>query len=113
MLVDAPFNEITRQIIGSAIEVHRVVGPGLIESAYTKCLLYELAARGLKYVVERSVPLNYKGVILESRLRVDLIVEDLVVVEIKAVETLLAIHRAQVLTYMTLTGCPAGLLINF
>ena len=113
MLVDAPFNAVTREIIGAAIEVHRVLGPGLLESTYMPCLQYELAARRLRYIVQRVVPIVYKGIALDTSYRVDLIVEDLVVVEIKSVERLLAVHQAQVLTYLELTGCPAGLLINF
>jgi GxxExxY protein len=112
MLVDAPFNAITGQIIGAAIEVHRVVGPGLLESTYMPCLQFELTARDLRYVVQRAVPIVYKGIALNSSYRVDLIVED-VVVETKSVDRLLPVHQAHVLTYMGLTGCPAGLLINF
>ena len=113
MLTEAPFNDTTHRIIGAAIEVHRLVGPGLLESAYMPCLQFELAARKMRFVTQRAVPLVYKGMILESAYRIDLIVEDLVVVEIKSIERLLPVHQAQVLTYMGLTGCPAGLLINF
>ena len=113
MLVEAPFNVITSQIIASAIEVHRTVGPGLLESTYMPCLTYELAARGLRYLQQRSIPIVYKGVVLDSSYRVDLIVQDTVVVEIKSVDQLLAVHHARLLTYLKLTGCAAGLLINF
>jgi len=113
MLIDAPFNAITGQIIGAAIEVHRILGPGLLESTYMPCLQFELAARQLRLVVQRAVPVVYKGIALDTSYRVDLIVEDLVVVELKSVDRLLPVHQAQVLTYMGLTGCPAGLLINF
>src|SRR5262249_9149577 len=106
-------NRITGQIIGAAIEVHRILGPGLLESTYLPCLLFELGARRLRYVVEHSVPVVYKGITLESRYRVDLIVEEQVVVEIKSVDLLTPLHQSQVLTYLALTGCPAGLLINF
>lgn len=113
MLIDAPFNAITGQIIGAAIEVHRILGPGLLESTYMPCLKFELAARHLRFVVQRALPIIYKGITLDSHYRVDLIVEDLVIVEVKSVDRLLPVHQAQVLTYMGLSGCPAGLLINF
>ena len=113
MLVDAPFNVVTGQIIGAAIEVHRILGPGLLESTYMPCLQFELAAGKLRFVAERAVPILYKGMELDAKYRIELLVEDLVVVEVKSVECLLPVHQAQVLTYMKLTGCPAGLLINF
>src|SRR5688572_32828986 len=113
MLADVTFNVITREIIGAGIEVHRALGPGLLESAYIPCLQYELAARKLRFVTERAVPIVYKEITLDTKYRIDLIVEDAVIVEVKAVEQLLQVHQAQVLTYMRLTGCPAGLLINF
>ena len=113
MLVDTPFNVITSQIIGAAIEVHRVVGPGLLESTYMPCLQYELAARKLRFVTERAVPIRYKGVELDTKYRIDLLVEDSVIVEVKSIDCLLPVHQAQVLTYMRLTGCPAGLVLNF
>ena len=113
MLVDAPFNAITGQIIGAAIEVHRILGPGLLESTYMPCLQFELAERKLRFVAQRAVPIVYKEMPLNSVYRIDLVVEDLVVVEIKSVEHLMPVHQAQVLTYLTLVGCPAGLLINF
>ena len=113
MLVDAPFNAITHEIIAAAIEVHRTLGPGLLESTYMPCLRYELAARKLRFEAERLVPIVYKQIPLDVTYRVDLIVEDVVLVEVKTVTTLLSVHEAQVLTYMALTGCPAGLLINF
>jgi GxxExxY protein len=113
MLVEAPFNAITREIIGAAIEVHRVVGPGLLESAYTPCLEYELAVRRLRFVKQRSLPLTYKGMTLDAQYRIDLLVEDVIVVEVKSIDCLAPVHKAQLLTYMRLTKCPAGLLINF
>jgi GxxExxY protein len=113
MLVDAPFNPITKQIIGAALEVHRTLGPGLLESTYMPCLKFKPAARNVKFVAERAVPILYKGMALEMKYRVDLIVEGLVVVEVKSVDALLPVHQAQVLAYMSLTNCPAGLLINF
>ena len=113
MLTQAPFNAVTREILGAGIEVHRVLGPGLLESTYMPCLQYELAERKLRFVSQRIVPITYKGRSMDTTYRVDLIVEDLVVVEVKSVAGSAAVHQAQVLTYMRLTGCPAGLLINF
>jgi GxxExxY protein len=113
VLVEAPFNGLTHKIIGAAIEAHRTLGPGLLESTYLACLRFELAARHLRFASERAIPLVYKGMMLETSYRVDLIVEDVVVVEVKSVIGPVAVHVAQVLTYMKLTGCPAGLLINF
>ena len=113
MLVDTPFNHITKDIIGAAIEVHKVLGPGLLESTYTRCLQFELAERNLRFAIQRSVPIVYKRRPIDANYRIDLIVEETVVVEVKSVDVLLPVHQSQVLTYMTLTGCRAGLLINF
>jgi len=113
MLVDAPFNAVTREIIGAAIDVHRALGPGLLESVYMQCLQYELSLRKLRFVTQRAVPIVYRGITLDARYRIDLIVEDVVIVEVKSVEQLAPVHRAQALTYMALLGCPGGLLINF
>ena len=112
MLIEA-FNETTGEIIAAAIEVHRALGPGLLESTYSECLQMELAMRRLRYVTQNTLPIVYKGRTLDTSYRVDLIVEDCVVVEVKSVATILPVHHAQVLTYLRLTGCPAGLLINF
>jgi GxxExxY protein len=106
-------NALTGQIIGAAIEVHRHLGPGLLESSYTRCLHHELRSRHIKFVEERAVPLAYKGLVLDASYRVDLLVEDAVIVELKCVEALASIHEAQLLTYLRLTNCPVGLLINF
>jgi GxxExxY protein len=113
MLADVPFNALTRDIIGAASEVHRALGPGLLESSYAPCLRRELTLRGIPYRAEQTVRIEYKGVVLDPAYRVDLIVEDAVVVELKSVDRLISVHDAQVLTYMRLTSCPAGLLINF
>lgn len=107
------FNDVTHKILGAAIEVHRTLGPGLLESIYLECLQFELASRKLRFVVQRPVPIIYKGNALDADYRIDLIVEDLVVVEVKAIASLLPVHQAQLLTYLRLTGCPVGLLINF
>jgi GxxExxY protein len=113
MLVDTPVNVITGQIIGAAIEVHRILGPGLLESTYMPCLQFELATRKLRFVAQQAVPIRYKEMELDAKYRIDLLVEDLVVVEVKSVDYLLPVHQAQVLTYIRLLGRPAGLLINF
>jgi GxxExxY protein len=107
------FSEITGRILSAAIEVHRTLGPGLLEAVYAPCLQYELAARKLRYVTQRTVPIVYKTLAFEGCYRVDLIVEGVVVVELKAATILTQIHQAQLLTYMRLANCPAGLLINF
>jgi GxxExxY protein len=107
------FNDITREILGAAIEVHRTLGPGLLESIYAPCLQFELTIRKLKFVAQRPIPIVYKGIPLEISYRIDLIVEDLVVVEVKSVAALTSVFEAQLLTYLQLTHCAAGLLINF
>jgi GxxExxY protein len=107
------FNDVTGRILAAAIEVHRILGPGLLESIYTPCLQFELSERKLRFVAQRSVPIVYKGVPMDAAYRIDLMVEDVVVVEVKSVAAVLPVHQAQVLTYMQLTGCPLGLLINF
>jgi GxxExxY protein len=106
-------NELSKIIIGCAIEVHKALGPGLLESAYLECLFYELQQAGLKVEKQKALPLVYKEVKLETGYRLDIIVENKVVLEIKAVEALNDIHMAQVITYLKLTGCKLGLLMNF
>jgi len=106
-------NEISEQIIGAAIEVHRELGPGLLESAYEECLAHEMNLRGLVFERQKPLPVIYKGIRVECGFRLDFIVHDLVVVELKAVEELANIHQAQVMTYLKLTRCKLGLLINF
>lgn len=106
-------NEITETIIGSAIEVHRGLGAGLLESAYEECLCYELAQAGLKFERQVNLPVIYKGVRLECGYRMDLVVENLVIVEIKAVEQIIKIHEVQLLSYLRLHQKSVGLLINF
>jgi GxxExxY protein len=113
MLTTGSFNDVTREVIGAAIEVHRNLGPGLLESTYLPCLEYEMTARRLQYVRQRLVPVVYKTMRLDATYRIDLVVEDLVIVELKSVEHLLPVHSSQVLTYLHLTGRPAGLLIDF
>jgi GxxExxY protein len=106
-------NEITREIIGASIEVHKILGPGLLESAYEECLCKELDIRGYQYKRQIKLPLAYKGHKLDCGYRLDLLVQDTVVVEIKAVDALHPIHEAQLLTYMKHGGWKVGLLINF
>jgi GxxExxY protein len=106
-------NELTEKIIGACIEVHRHLGPGLLESAYQACLCRELELQGLKFEREKSLPIEYKGHHVDCGYRLDLVIENEVVVELKAVERLLPIHEAQLLTYLKLTGIQLGLLINF
>ena len=105
--------ELTREIIGAAIEVHRVLGPGLLESAYEECLAKELSSRGLRFQRQKPLPLVYKDVKLECGYRVDILVEGRVVLELKAIEAVPPICEAVLLTYLRLSGCRIGLLINF
>ena len=106
-------NEISEKIIGCAIEVHKSLGPGLLESAYLECLFYELQKAGLKAEKQKPLPLVYKEVKLDVGYRIDLVVEGKVIIELKSVEALNEIHIAQVLTYLKLSGCKLGLLMNF
>jgi GxxExxY protein len=106
-------NDLTGQIIGSAIEVHKPLGPGLLESAYEECLCHEFNLRGISYKRHHAVPVQYKGAKLDCGYRIDVLVEDRVVLELKSVDCLEPIHEAQVLTYLKLTGHKVGLLINF
>ncbi len=106
-------NELTNQIIGAAIEVHKAFGPGLLESIYEDCLAVELRLRGIPFERQKPIPLKYKGYKVGANLRIDLLVANKVVVELKSVNMLLPIHEAQLLTYLKLTQCSTGLLINF
>jgi GxxExxY protein len=106
-------NLLTKQIIGAAIEVHREKGPGLLESAYESCLVHELTLRGLSWARQVAVPLTYKGTVIDVAFRADLIVEDKVLVELKAIESVLPVHKAQLLSYIRETNHRVGLLINF
>ena len=110
---DTPENALTDRIIGAAIEVHRHLGPGLLETAYQECLCYELSQQGLRFEQEVALPVRYKGIKLDCGYRMDLVVEDTVLVEIKAIEGLLPVHSAQLLTYLKSSGKRVGLLINF
>ena len=105
--------DLTEQIIGSAIEVHRGLGPGLLESAYEECLCHELYLRGLKFQRQLPLPVEYKGVYLDCGYRIDIIVENAVILELKCVEHIDSVHEAQLLTYLKLTGKRVGLIFNF
>lgn len=114
MLFNEPFeNKITDKIIGCAIEVHKCLGPGLLESAYEECLCYELAQAGLEYKRQVALPVIYKGVRLNCGYRMDIVVENLVIVEIKAVDRILPVHEAQLLSYLKIHNKKVGLLLNF
>ena len=104
---------VTEPIIGAAIEVHRVLGPGLLESVYERCLCYELEQRGIAFERQVGLPVNYKGRSLDCDLRIDILIPGLVIVEVKAVQGIVPIHEAQLLTYMKLAKVSRGLLINF
>jgi GxxExxY protein len=106
-------SELTFKVIGCAIEVHKNIGPGLLESVYEKCFLRELGLKGIQYKNQLKVPLEYKGVSLEAELRCDVLIEDILLVEIKAIEGFLPVHEAVLLTYMHLLKKAKGILINF
>ncbi|MBE3085757.1 MAG: GxxExxY protein [Bacteroidia bacterium] len=106
-------NEITQRIIGCAIEVHRNLGPGLLESAYEECLAYELIKMGLNFKRQQPTPVVYKEIKLECGYRIDILVENLVVIELKVVDIINPVHEAQILTYMKFANKSIGLLINF
>jgi len=111
--VKQSINEITEKIIGAAIAVHKELGPGLLESAYEACLVYELAQSGLKVENQKPLPVFYRGVNVDCGYRIDLLVEDQVIIELKSIEKLEPIHEAQLLSYLKLSGHKIGLLINF
>jgi len=106
-------DELTYEIVGCAIEVHKQLGPGLLESVYQKCFARELCLRNLRFISQILTPINYKGIILDADLRLDILVEDLIIVELKSMEGILPVHEAQLLTYMKLLQKPKGILINF
>ncbi len=106
-------NNLTEQIIGAAIEVHRHLGPGLLESAYETCLAYELEQLDLKVERQKALPLVYKDIRLDQGYRLDLLVEGKVIVELKVVEQITPVHKAQILSYLKFSGCEIGLLLNF
>ncbi|MCK4655010.1 MAG: GxxExxY protein [Candidatus Cloacimonetes bacterium] len=107
------FEELTDNIIKAAIEVHKILGPGLLESAYEECFVYELIKMGLNIKKQLLVPIKYKDIKLKTNYRLDLLVENKVIVELKTVEKLMPVHEAQLITYLKLSGYRVGLLINF
>lgn len=110
--IPASTEEVARQIVDAAFKVHVTLGPGLLESVYETCLVHELRKRGLRVSTQVTLPIEYDGLVIDSGLRLDLLVEDAVVVELKAAERLLPVHTAQILTYLKLTGHRLGLLIK-
>ena len=107
------FDELSKRAIGCALEVHRTLGPGLLESAYRQCLARELSLAQLPFRMELPLPIEYKGVLLDCGYRMDVVVNEVLLLELKSVEALLPIHEAQILSYMRLAKIPTGLLINF
>jgi GxxExxY protein len=111
--MNTQIDQLTDRVIGAAIEVHRELGPGLLETAYQRALAHELHLRGLMFEEQKLCPIKYKDLIIDDAYRLDFLIDGLVVVELKTVDTLLAVHDAQVLTYLKFTGCHIGLLLNF
>jgi len=107
------FDDLSNRVIGCAINVHRELGPGLLESTYEQCLAQELKLNGMSFFLQHPLPVEYKGVRLDCGYRVDILVEDNLILELKSVEAIKGIHAAQLLTYMKLSGVRTGLLINF
>ena len=107
------FSELSNRVIGCAIEVHRLLGPGLLESAYEQCLAHELRQNKIEFKLQRPVPVEYKGIKLDCGYRIDILVEDEIILELKSVEKLTGIHEAQLLTYMKLAAIRQGFLLNF
>jgi GxxExxY protein len=108
-----PAEAVARRVVDAAFQVHRALGPGLLESVYQTCLCHELATQGVGHRSQVALPINYKGLVIDGGLRIDLLAADLVIVEIKAIEQILPVHRAQLLTYLKLADLRLGLLINF
>jgi GxxExxY protein len=107
------YNQVTQAIIGAAIQVHKSIGPGLLESAYEACLAYELGEIGLTVERQKPLPLVYKNIKLDCGNRVDILIEEKIIVEVKAIDQVLPVHLAQMLSYLRISGCKVGLLINF
>ena len=107
------FDKLSNRVIGCAIEVHRNIGPGLLESTYEQCLAHEFKMEGMPFKLQHPLPVAYKGLKLDCGYRIDLLVDNSLIVELKSVESLLPIHQAQLLTYLKLSGIKIGLLINF
>lgn len=107
------FDELSNKVIGCALKVHKVLGPGLLESTYEQCLCYELSQAGLNFERQKELPVSYEGVMIDCGYRIDILVEDRLIIELKSVDELQRIHEAQLLTYMKLSAVSVGLLINF
>ena len=107
------FDGLSKQVIGCALEVHRILGPGLLESTYEQCLAHELKLKGIDFRLQHPLPVEYKGLRLDCGYRIDVLVEDSLILELKSVDEIMGIHKAQLLTYMKLSGIKTGLLINF
>lgn len=107
------FDDFSKQVIGCAIEVHRTLGPGLLESTYEQCLAHELSLAGISFELQKSIPVKYKNINLDCGYRIDLLIENSLIVELKSISKLQKIHEAQILTYMKLANIKIGLLINF
>jgi GxxExxY protein len=113
MITQKYLDDLTYKILGCAIEVHTSLGPGLLESVYEKCFARELLVQNIPFRKQEAVPINYKGMLFEADLRFDVLIEDLIVIELKAMDGILPVHEAQILTYMKLLQKPKGILINF
>ena len=107
------FDELSRKVIGLSIEVHRELGPGLLENTYKQCLAYELSQAGINFQMEVELPVKYKNVLISCGYRIDLLIENNLIIELKCVDKIIPIHEAQLLTYMKLSGIKVGLLMNF
>jgi len=107
------FDALSNRVIGCAIDVHRELGPGLLESTYEKCLAYELATHGMAVATQVELPVRYKGIFLDCGYRIDVLVDDQLIIELKSVDKVIPIHEAQLLTYLKLAGKRIGLLMNF
>jgi GxxExxY protein len=107
------FTDLSHKVLGCAIEVHRAIGPGLLESAYQQCLCHELSLNQIRFEIEKPLPVQYKGIKLDCGYRIDILVEDEIIIELKSVEQLLPLHEAQILSYMKLMNVRCGFLINF
>lgn len=112
-LTTSKLNDLVYQVTGAAIEVHRALGPGLLENIYSECMQHELSLRGIDFVAEKRVPINFKELKTSTNLRLDLLIENILVIELKSVKEILPIHEAQILSYMKLLNLPKGLIINF
>ena len=112
-IYEMEFDELSKKVIGCALEVHKRLGPGLLESTYERCLSFELTCAGIQHDIQKELPVEYKGVKLDCGYRIDVLVENEIIIELKSVDKVLPIHEAQLLTYMKLAGIGIGLLMNF